>query len=489
MPPLHHETFACTDPLVLHGAKSSWAVELVHFAGQDFAVYCDSDDDGQIKLRPLIDKSAAVPIVVTTANAVARSWETPAACVIEDRLFIAWRDKHDSTLRVALTRSLETWTLHTIATRVKTNTRPALVSLDGSLHLLWAAQAYDRQPDALMHTFFPPFFARIPDGVPTGFDTQHSPSMTVFKGRLHAAWTGYHDDQPLFTATYAGGVWSSQTRLMDAVRSDRGPGIASTRDRLFLFFRQPGSGAMRTCYSTDGVRWTAPQCLPAGEARSDQDVIASNCRGGMTIGWNRDWQMHYVIASQGPLLYGVNDGAVLQQADDPTVYVVCGGARFGLSTAEEFLQLGYGPDDIVQLPGGALDQLDGLPSDGSIFRELGHDLVWKMVGGARLAVASPEELHTVNAGRRLVVLPRGATTGMPIVPRDGTAVLVLTQPGWGIPYIVRNGKLIMHEVGPNPQVAPASIFSVLPRDTNARAHMDPNPRSVPAPSDAPGRSQ
>lgn len=179
-----------------------------------------------------------------------------------------------------------------------------------------------------------------------------------------------------------------------------------------------------------------------------------------------EWKVKYMVTS--PDSRSLPDGCAMQEEGDTAIHVMCGGASFWVSDAEDFRLLGLAELGVVrQLPPGGLKSMRAVPADGSLFRLLGSEQVALMVGGARLNVASPRELSLVNVeSRRLVVLPADAALRMPTVPQDGTTVKVPSASGhWDV--LTVQGGLLHRQANPDAQTlraaqaAPKSIFDVL----------------------------
>lgn len=185
-------------------------------------------------------------------------------------------------------------------------------------------------------------------------------------------------------------------------------------------------------------------------------------------GWAPEWKIKYMAVRPDGPPHSLPDGCAVQEEGGNAVYVMCGGAAFGVTDMQDFQLLGLTDLGVVrQLPAGGLDALREWPVDGSIFRLLGSNEVTVVVGGARLPVATPTELSRINVeSRRLVVLPADAADGMPSVPADGTTVRVAAPGrGWEV-FRVNDGHL--HAIGGatpqchrEAQAAPRSIFDVL----------------------------
>lgn len=468
--------FLWEGPTIIEGRKSSWAPDFVRHAGRDYAVFCDSNDNGKLKLQPLFGPPGEQAITIAAGNDVARSKETPAACSVGNQLFVAWHRLGTRELWIAVSSDLAGWQCFQLSNSIKDETRPAMVLLtpppgsdprDVRVHLLWAS--YD--PEALVHATFDPLsrFDRNTVAIKaTPFDSQHSPSMTVMDHTIHAAWAGYHDGEPIFTSYLnraSWWIWTPQIRLSDSSKTDKGPGIAATDHTLFLFFR--GADRQLNFMQRAGTnQWSAPEKLFQGRTDSHQDTIANFCFGSAVVGWNQDWQMKYAAVGKTPWDYLLGDGVAVKTKDNPAVFVVCGGAKFWVKSPTEFFQLGYTDwKEVLTISPSALNALATQPSDGSFIKEPTSDLVCAIVGGARLGVANPDELGKMIRGtsRRVVAVPTGTFAALPTIPRNGTVVALTDESG---EYVVKEGKLhkLDHADPQGAVVAPMSILDVLPKN-------------------------
>jgi microsomal dipeptidase-like Zn-dependent dipeptidase len=113
-----------------------------------------------------------------------------------------------------------------------------------------------------------------------------------------------------------------------------------------------------------------------GLRAEDLAPLLQSAEGYLAL-WERAWS-RATTSRQGALL---RDAA-------GTVFVIYGGAQFGIPTPEIFNRH-FDPAMIRQLWDGALDGIPTIPRDGTLLREEGSDQVYLIQGGAKALVTSP----------------------------------------------------------------------------------------------------
>jgi hypothetical protein len=71
------------------------------------------------------------------------------------------------------------------------------------------------------------------------------------------------------------------------------------------------------------------------------------------------------------------DGTLLKERDKDGIYVVYGGAKFGIPSLQAFEDLGFDGAKVGRVPHGALAQIPDMPRDGTLLREKGNDAVYR----------------------------------------------------------------------------------------------------------------
>jgi hypothetical protein len=137
------------------------------------------------------------------------------------------------------------------------------------------------------------------------------------------------------------------------------------------------------------------------------------------------------------------DGTILQEVSDPSVYIVYGGARFGVSSMEA-LGLDWANRHVVSDT--ALSQIPRIPTNGTLLREVSDPAVYVVYGGARFHVLDMDQLGLKWENIRLV--SPSALAQIPFVPVDGT---LLKEASSAPVFIVYGGAkfhvLNMEELG------------------------------------------
>jgi surface antigen len=178
------------------------------------------------------------------------------------------------------------------------------------------------------------------------------------------------------------------------------------------------------------------------------------------------------------------DRTLIQESGTPAVYVMAGGAKFGIPSPAELEALGYNFGQVNVLPAGTLATIPNVARDRTLVQNRGDGGVYVMAGGAKFGIPSPAELEALgyNFGQ-VNVLPAGTLQGVPDVPRDGTLLRERTS---SAVFIVEGGKRT-ETTAADPglvQVVPDGSLAQVPTPTLTPAP-EPAPTTEPAPTPAP----
>ena len=117
-----------------------------------------------------------------------------------------------------------------------------------------------------------------------------------------------------------------------------------------------------------------------------------------------------------PLSTVPGDGTLVRERSDAAVYVIYGGAKFRVPSAEEFNALGYSWADVTVVPNGALtsappgySRLPSVPRDGTWPRERSSPISYRISGGRKYSFSSVGPC----AGVLTPVVPDRALAGIP----------------------------------------------------------------------------
>jgi hypothetical protein len=115
------------------------------------------------------------------------------------------------------------------------------------------------------------------------------------------------------------------------------------------------------------------------------------------------------------------NGTKLKEESVPTVFVIIGGAKFGVPTADILTRLYGGFAGLGTLWDGALSGMGEIPADGTKLKEESSPTVWVIIGGARFGVPDQATLDRLYGGWSDVwPVWDGRTIGLDGAPRDGT---------------------------------------------------------------------
>lgn len=125
----------------------------------------------------------------------------------------------------------------------------------------------------------------------------------------------------------------------------------------------------------------------------------------------------YVGEPERPCWVTGSDNCLVQEPSSPTVWILQGGARFGVPSPQALYDLGYDFDDVRVVPDGFVELLPLVPRDGTLLKETGLDTVYVIYAGAAFGLPDLEAFESLG-------LDWTAVRGIP----PGTIAQVPTQP-------------------------------------------------------------
>lgn len=129
------------------------------------------------------------------------------------------------------------------------------------------------------------------------------------------------------------------------------------------------------------------------------------------------------------------NGTLLHNSADGTVTVVAGGAAFDFNSPEELTASGYSWSQVT-VPRRYLDALGDVPHDGTLLRDPANGTMVVMAGGAAVPFRSPEEVLESGYDWSQVNIPSRHMATLATQPRDRT---LLRNLGDGSIYVVAGG--------------------------------------------------
>jgi V8-like Glu-specific endopeptidase len=134
---------------------------------------------------------------------------------------------------------------------------------------------------------------------------------------------------------------------------------------------------------------------------------------GLRMNQMLDWINSVVNSTPRTSARTIMEGRLVRQGSRPEVYVIVGGARLHVPSAEEFVSLGYGWDWIEGGPGGSLDAVPRVPCDGTVFRERSYAEVYVMLHGRRHWIRNEGVLNRYGGWGAVRLVPNLSTWHIP----------------------------------------------------------------------------
>jgi hypothetical protein len=133
------------------------------------------------------------------------------------------------------------------------------------------------------------------------------------------------------------------------------------------------------------------------------------------------------------------DGTLLMSPYSNRVYVVNHGAVFGVPNEAEFEAMGYQWDAIRVVKSGYLGSIKRSPNDGALLRERHNNTVYVFYGGYRFPIPDEKTLKRLGLELNDVrTVPRGALAGTRRIPGPGT---LLQEEGDPRVYIMHDKRM------------------------------------------------
>jgi hypothetical protein len=134
---------------------------------------------------------------------------------------------------------------------------------------------------------------------------------------------------------------------------------------------------------------------------------------------------------------GIPADSTLLREENGAIWVILGGAKFHVPDPGTLSRL-YGGWPFFQLWNGALDQIPGIPVDGTLLREE-NGAIWVVLGGAKFHVPDPATLTRLFGGKPILQVWNGALDAVPLVPVNGT---LFREESSARVFVVEGGRLV-----------------------------------------------
>jgi hypothetical protein len=117
------------------------------------------------------------------------------------------------------------------------------------------------------------------------------------------------------------------------------------------------------------------------------------------------------LPGQPPPLYP--DLSLIKEAGAPEVYVIVGAAPFHVPDPMVLNRLYGGWGGVQTVPGGTIAQLPNVPQDGTLLREEHAPEVWRIEGGRKRHITTPDVLGRLGGWANVRVVPDNALANIP----------------------------------------------------------------------------
>jgi len=114
-----------------------------------------------------------------------------------------------------------------------------------------------------------------------------------------------------------------------------------------------------------------------------------------------------------------SDNCLIQGPSNSPVWIIQGGARFGIPNPQALYDLGYDFGDVRAVPEGFVELLPLIPRDGTLLKETGLDTIYVVYAGGAFGVPNPAAFESVGLDWSAVRgIPPGTIAQVPDRPRD-----------------------------------------------------------------------
>ena len=146
----------------------------------------------------------------------------------------------------------------------------------------------------------------------------------------------------------------------------------------------------------------------------------------------------YVGELDRPCWVTRSDNCLILEQGGSIVWLLQGGARFGIPDPDTLFALGYDFGDVRIVPKGFVDLVPLTPEDGTLLHELGGDTIYVVYAGGRFGFPSPAAFDSLGMDWGAVrIVPPGAMDQVKPRPRDYNRFHELGEPEQ---YIIVEGE-------------------------------------------------
>lgn len=127
-----------------------------------------------------------------------------------------------------------------------------------------------------------------------------TPSVTVFKDHLYAAWMA---EGRIQYSRFNGLFWSDIKKPLSNMPLQDMPVLAASKDKIYMAWTAPG-GAIYCTWSSDGLSWNDPTKLPSDATTSLEPALVIH-DSHLFVAWlsSMDWGVYYSWASLDKMIF------------------------------------------------------------------------------------------------------------------------------------------------------------------------------------------
>ncbi|HSP54451.1 MAG TPA: hypothetical protein VLS25_02590, partial [Dehalococcoidia bacterium] len=127
----------------------------------------------------------------------------------------------------------------------------------------------------------------------------------------------------------------------------------------------------------------------------------------------------YVGQVERPCWVNRSDNCLIKEPNDATVWLLQGGARFGIPNPDALFELGYDWSDVHGVPDGFVQLVPLIPRDGTLLKEVGLDTIWVIYAGGTFGFPSPAAFESIGMdGGAVRIVFKGALNQVSGQPAD-----------------------------------------------------------------------
>ncbi|WP_290055934.1 hypothetical protein [Amycolatopsis solani] len=153
----------------------------------------------------------------------------------------------------------------------------------------------------------------------------------------------------------------------------------------------------------------------------------------------QEWRGFFVENYSPQLPWYLANGKLLSDQGDARIYVIYAGAKFWITSPDEFDRLGLRWSEVLELKDGSLNYISTIPGDRAVLREIDDAPVSVTYGGKGFHIPDPDTLFRLGfTWNDVRVVPAGGFSALDKAPRD---LALLKEETAAAVYVVEHGEL------------------------------------------------